>query len=440
MKKLAMFGAIVGAAVAVAVGWYLMKPKPPPLKVGSYPKLVMYGWQRWNGPFLKGTPFVIDTALVDRAAVYDLIMLDPFRVGQNSDVQRMIRERAPNAIRVSYFDAGRFYQCGDTWVGGDVPYGCDTTGQNAAWSRWIVVRAHNAVLWRKSGALHDRNIDYAQPGLAEHMADTVMAWMTDNFNGVFIDELNNDIRWTFPKTDSVDYARAGFPSALAWHEAYYAGVNRFYARMRELLGTKWLLGNAGQRGIYSCNGWMRENNPFQPNDTMTEYLLADSLHTQPPANMRTAWMPHANFTDPYAQRRARFTLAFATMGEGYGGPTWSPTDMSRGWGYSDLWMDEYAVDSSGSSTRDAAYKGWLGLPLGPAYRVADPLGGEQTHAWRRDFQKGCVLLYYGSTGVGTFQCNGYNRIRGVMDPVRNSGLPVDQVQLVPGEALFLVKS
>lgn len=133
---------------------------------------------RWSASYDSITGVVIDTALVEAQARYDYAIMEPYRVGPNAEVQRMLKRLNPAMTLLAFHKTGKYFVCGSGWSGGEVPMGCDTTGANAAWSRWVVIRAHDAVLYGKRGPyLGGGWIDFARPGLAEALADTIAAWV-----------------------------------------------------------------------------------------------------------------------------------------------------------------------------------------------------------------------------------------------------------------------
>jgi hypothetical protein len=136
----------------------------------------------------------------------------------------------------------------------------------------------------------------------------------------------------------------------------------------------------------------------------------------------------------------RFGLASALMFNGYFAS--SNTNATAG-GYSAaFWLDEYAVNSSGTAVvpTDAtasaarAAKGWLGSPLAAAFNVATPSqtlwsvvstgpsNSSNTMVWRRDYTNGIVVVNPTSSGQTVTLTGGpFKKISGVVDPAFNTG-------------------
>lgn len=140
----------------------------------------------------------------------------------------------------------------------------------------------------------------------------------------------------------------------------------------------------------------------------------------------------------------RFGLASALMFNGYFAT--SNTNATGG-GYSAAyWLDEYAVNAAGTAVvpTDAtaaaarAAKGWLGLPLAPAYNSTaypaniattlwsvlqtGPSNTSNTNVWRRDYSNGIVLVNPTGAAVNGISLGGtFKKINGVVDPAFNNG-------------------
>ncbi len=446
MKSWTMVGALL--AVGLLALFAARKPRrpkpvePAPVEAQavSYPIPAMYAWIRGNGaPFSKS--WVIDTAEIRRATRWDVMTLEPARRGINADAERMIRAADSTMRLLAFVPTSKFFVCGAGWSGGPVPYGCDTT--QMAFSRWAAVRAHGALLYGKDGPyLGGGWIDFTAPGLAEALADTVSAWMTPVFNGVFSDESCMTIVWTQGYGDLIDYRRAGFLTLADWDAAYRTGMARYFDRLRVLLPGKLMVGNCGGCGPDTVS-WMRENFPFQnagPGATpeqgwqrnmfgwpgTCDHGYMGSGGTGP--NWLTAWARNGDPRDPYNQQRARFTIASASLGDGIGTLTWSPTDAARGYS-PQFWWDEYSVDANGVSDTTGAHKGWLGQPLAAAH--------QQGHSWRRDFERGVVLVNPTLRPDTLDAGPGMYRIRGRLATIVNNGQIGGILVLPAQDALFL---
>jgi hypothetical protein len=420
-----MTRALLALALLALVG--CLKPAPTPATLTAYPRVAVYGWLRGNGaPF--SIAGVIDSGAVRRAARYDVAVWDVTRRGRsgvNGEAIRLLRSYNPSATLLALVGTSKFYVCGPTWYGGEIPYGCDTT--QFAWSRFRAVQHFDGLLYGADGPLLGGGfIDYTRRGLPEALADTVVAWLGSEWSGVFSDE--SCLGW-LPSGGEIDFHRSGFFSLAEWWVAYDAGVERYFSRLRKHLGPdKLIVGNCGPRGSKTANGWLLENFPWQPGGSIENYLAGDTFYAAPRLNSLTAWARSGDPGDPYNQQRSRFVLASATLGSGHGSLTWDRGDPARGW-VPGFWWDELSVTPEGKADTTGAHKGWLGRPLGPPYRH---LG-----AWRRDFEHGAVLVNPSAQAVKLGGLPGLYRLRGVLAPGVNSGAAADGTMLPAGDGLFL---
>lgn len=364
-------GAIALFALLGLGGGYLArrKPKPPPLPlpvVSEYPKRAVYAAMGSNGgQFVRNG--VVDTAVCQRFALHDYIIIEAHRTrAPNAAALRYIRQLNPRASMLAFVKSGKYFVCGLGWAGQTPPpYGCDTTGMHQSWSRWVVIRAHDAVLWSTSGQpyLGGGYLNWARPGFATALADTDAAWVPDYFSGIFCDEQCTS--W-LPGGDTVDHMRAGYATRAEWERAQWAGVQAYFARLRERLGSKLIVGNCGPHGSRTANGWMIED--WQNGHDVASYLARETTYTAPRQNWRTIWMHNPPTANDY--RWARYAIGVASLGEGVATPTWSSGDAARGW------FDGLDL---GADWRD-----W-GRATGVATRMQDGI-------WQRSFDHGVLTV------------------------------------------------
>jgi hypothetical protein len=157
----------------------------------------------------------------------------------------------------------------------------------------------------------------------------------------------------------------------------------------------------------------------------------------------------ANRDDPDDTQFMRFALASTLMFDGYFCFTnrTTPTPAYQtAW-----WYDEYAVDrTSGTATKDLAWKGYLGRPIAEAVsaddrtvRLADALamgdGGAVRSVWRRDFEHGIVVVNP-TKGDQTVDLGGaFRKILGVRDSVFNNGSMIDTIVLPQRSGAVLLR-
>lgn len=356
------------ALVGLAAFYLAMKPAG-----NVYPHAGAYAFIRGNGnPFVAGG--VIDTAKVYRLARYNRIVIDPARVGRNAEIEALLRNEQrrldPKSTILAFVPTGKFFVCGVGWVGGEIPYGCDTTANSNAWSRWRAIRAHDAVLWSTSGApyLGGGFVDFAKAGIAVALADTALAWLPKGWTGIFSDELCAS-GW-IPGGDTIDVARSGYASLAEWRDGYRAGVVAYYQRLREGLPTGVIVGNCGPEGTAIASGWLQENFPFQPGSTVASFIKAETTYAVPRQSWRNAWLDGPD-TSAANRKLARYACGVASLGDGVAAFVWSADFGDRGW------VDGWTIGPEWEP------RSW-GRAKGKAYQS----GG----LWKREFQRGTLTV------------------------------------------------
>lgn len=451
---------------------------------GDYPRTFMYSMMSVTGaPFRSGTN--VDYNKVEMQSRWDNVILDMVgnrahaSGGDNRPVVRATRTYSPEINLIAYSQGSTIFKCttgwwwdaGTGWSWDGLLGGCDTSATDFDWAKTRVIRAYNAMIYSST---RDRNndgrkdaacpgsdvgdhcganlqVDWAVPGFAQAMADTIAAWaqeLTGTWSGVFIDETCNSTLFNFfgAGEDSVDFTRGGYASAAAWDIAYRAGLQSFWARLRSRLPSNFLvLGNCGAMGDTTLNGWMREVWPDQNGGTWelnmfgpapgvaldVGYLGNDNTYVAPTMCMLTLQRADTNTpqSDLTAQRRHRWVVGSATLGDGVGTIVRTTQDPLRG--YLPWWMDEFAVTPDGRSTLDKTYKGWLGDPTSEHYAVGN--------GWRRDFVGGSVLVNPSAGNVTFTLGDGYYHIDGLTARTINDGSPASTVTVQSHDAVFVQK-
>jgi len=408
--------------------------------VSGYPLVGQYSeLRRTTFTFPDGT---IDSAKVRYQARYDIVVLEPARSGTRQEILALLRGYNPGATILAYQQGGFGFVCAPGWYWELPPvYGCDTTTANQAWSMHLALRATNGVLYSKltGGAFAGQfplEVDFAKAGTARALADTIVNWAAPAgiFSGVFTDGPCQTILWEQAYGDSIDYARSGYATLAAWDSAYRAGVRTFFSRLGVRLPGARLVGNCGPKGPQDLvHGWMGENFPYQNpvgwNNWHALLNAADTAYVTPQLSFITTVRDSLSFTNAECQRRLRFGLATATLHDRVVHSLCPPGGL-RGFD-PNAWADEFSVSPHGLATGDDTRKGWLGMPLGPAFQVGA--------AWRRDFEGGAVLVNPTGTVQAVNMPPGYRRILGTAAPGVNTGDPAVKVLLPAQDGLFLVR-
>jgi hypothetical protein len=348
----------------------------------DYPRLSMYGGAYGgNYPLTIGSPDgPLNLVAIDAESRYHELIIEPMHITPyRPDIIAALRQRNPS-IKLYAYLVGAFV--GPMTVPDSTVF--YTTRYRA------VVRDNGGFLYDQAGNEFFCNVNYAKrvngryviaEAVADFFYDAVAR--TGDWDGIFLDSFCNSILWMETPTRKIDYLRAGYTTLAAFDAAWLAGTDTLTNRLRRLTGSNFtLIGNCGRGTKYlSCNGWMRENFPFQNGGTWYDnmyndpggYLVDEERFLKPTHNyLFTAASPP---TDPYSStnlRKLRFGLGSAALGSGLG--VFGPSNINqRQYPYFDWWYDEYAVDlTTGHSSTQIAYTGWLGQPLAAYYQMIWP--------------------------------------------------------------------
>ena len=357
----------------------LVSSAPAPAGAGeNHPRLGLYGHVNGHSEPLATAAGAPNVALLDVVAKNHLVVLDASPLTEyRSDLLAALRARRADIQLIGYVQANYIWKVGAPDSTVHIPTVIRRT-----------VRDLDGFLYGQNGIEYDAaNINLAKrnaqgrfvvaEALADVFVDRILA--TGNWNGLFLDRYCEQLMWMQGFGDSIDYVRAGYPTWPAFDAAWNAGTDTLANRIRRRAGpVPVIIGNCGQGTQYgTMNGWMRENFPYQNGGTWETnllwpvggYLTDEPRFRTPSAGMMVAWP--TNSAQPYATdnlRRARLTLASASLGEGYG--RINPSNIDWTTGYMSWWYDEFAVNrTTGESSTLQADTGWLGRATGPATQM-----------------------------------------------------------------------
>jgi len=375
-----------------------------------HPRLGLYAGANGAGfPFIRSN-LTVDTALLDSVARFDAVILpaSPF-TEYWPQVLTGLRARNPNIRLYAYVQADY------AWPSN----GLDSLVHIPTLHYHLVRNLHAYLYDRKGNEFRDANIDLAhsnaggQYDVADSMADFFVSrvWNTGLWDGLFFDLFCSGILWDQTASESLDVARAGFPSAAAFDSAWQGGSNELALRLRRKLGSAaMLIGNCGQSQQYNAmNGWMHEAFPEENGGTWDQnmfrnpggYTVDEASFRAPQSDWLSAWP--SDVTQPYSldnMRRARWVLGSASLGDGYG--EINPDSLDTATNYLQWWYDEYAVDlHTGRSSGLRANTGWLGPALG-SYTSLPTLGPVDAAALNPGFESNLLGWNFVTTAGSTW--------------------------------------
>lgn len=252
-------------------------------------------------------------------------------------------------------------------------------------------------------------------------------WSTGLWDGIFYDEFSANVSWV--NGGWIDIHRDGEKddphlADVAWERAT---VNML-RETRGLLGADAVIVTNGDSTASLqpfVNGRMFETFPTpwhgqgRWEDSVSSYLGLHLMVGYRPAFIINGNSDNTGYNADY--RKVRYTLASTLMGDGFFSYDFGEQDHGQLW-----WYDEQDVQ--------------LGAPLNPAVNQS---GSGNTDVvpgvWRRDFEKGVVLLNStGETQVVHFETE-LEHIRGTQDPFINDGTLTNAVAIPAHDGVVLLK-
>jgi hypothetical protein len=406
---------------------------------GDFPRVGMYSAMRGNGWPLLRADGSIDSAACREQAKFDHVILDAPPPKLRPEILRTLRHYNPR-IKLYAYVMGAIY-----WRNPRPALGDTTT--DFPWRYWARVRDTDGILWCKGNRpCQWMNVNVAKPATMQALADLILTDVVwpGLWDGLFLDVSPARLYGiTLSEQDTIDIARLGFASEMAFHAAWEASHRAFTARLRAGSPPGFpIMANWGEaRELDLHNGWMIENFPFQNHGPQDDpwtgnmlynqwrqpgYLVRDTACVRPTLN----WIvsnPGYDSLSAETLRRHRYGLASVTLGNG--AHSWCRCESEprrRFW-----WFPEYAVNQYGKASTNGYWKGWLGAPLGPARRLASGV-------WRRDFKRGLVLVNPTNAFATVTPGGAFRRIRASLPGY--DGRRDTAFTLPPRDGLFLLRA
>lgn len=211
-------------------------------------------------------------------------------------------------------------------------------------------------------------------------------------------------------------AESGADADTQWRTA----LTDLYTTTRFTLGSRGIvLLNDGPRYASSVQGVQIENFAQQGwLADMREYrdsLAKGILPQYTGINANTG-----NKGNQHDYKAMRYGLASALLFDGYYGFTFGDREHNQLW-----WYDEYDI--------------FLGQPVGNAQEIKSGQKTLTPGVWRRDFERGIVLVNSTSEPYAASFDEEYERVTGTQDIVVNSGAIDTTFEIPPGDGILLVR-
>lgn len=362
-----------------------------------YPKIGMYSAINGAGEPLLNKDHTLNPETIALQARYDHVILDAHAPKHRPDIVSALRAANPNIQLLGYVMGAVWWQNPHPALGpaeNDLP-----------WHYFLAVQATEGFVFdttgnRIPGAVNTSKLETMLAIADVLIQDVVLPGLWD---GLLIDVTCPGAYSITGRTEEVDMARLGFANIPELDRACRIVHKQFIDRIRSQCPEGFsIVGNCGPSGEPSCNGWMRENFPYQNAGPFDDPWYANMFGNQygyPGYLNETYTVPQQSWlvSQPgYSQdseeskRHMRFGLGTACLAGGvhsFGRHEWEPR---RFW-----WYPEY--DNKGRG------KGWLGEALRP-YK---PLSNG---AFMREFVNGAVIVNPSGTARSTYLADLYRPV------------------------------
>jgi hypothetical protein len=250
------------------------------------------------------------------------------------------------------------------------------------------------------------------------------------WDGVFYDDAHQYASWL--NDGNLDLNNDGAKDTSSYIDQHWgSGLNNLFAKTRQYAGPGALIIGNGAYTLYNYgNGRLFENFPrfwsgATWDSTMQEYFAWQSKGLSPQLQVLNG--NNRNAGDQFSNiKNMRFTLASALLGDGYFSYDYGSSSHGQLW-----WYDEYSVDANGNATGDDRGKGYLGQPIGAAQKLSNG-------TWRRDFDRGIVLVNPTSQSQTLSLEKTYKKIKGTQAPSINDGSLVNTITLSGEDGVILL--
>jgi hypothetical protein len=246
--------------------------------------------------------------------------------------------------------------------------------------------------------------------LPNYMATNIVNTNQNHWDGIFYDNCFNDVSWvdsTITVSDS------------QWKDR----MTTIMQNTREQLPKKIILCNSNGKFYSYINGRLIEAFPSDNDGGWAGPMSKDFsvlAEGKPPSIVIVNSVQDANDNNIYQQMR--YNLTSTLLGDGF-----ASFDQSVSQHSSLSWYDEYSVA--------------LGKPLGDPYNVATNQGPNPAQwskgVWRRNFERGIVLINSADTEQRVVLENGFEKILGKQDPIVNDGSVVGSVKIPAHDGIIL---
>jgi len=381
-----------------------------------------------KGDFPKRANYYLSWDLSDETAAdlakWDLVILDMEHQNKNKAKIEKMRQLNPKIIILAYVaaqelrdDAIQLKQYAPLRA---------RLAENIKDSWWLKDSSGGRISWWPGA--HILNITADAPKVdgknwGDFLSDFISLEILSSgvWDGIFFDNTWNSL--TEKTGVNLDINGDGaVETSEAVENSYRAGMNAMIIRLRQNIGSNYILmGNDGET-YTSLNGMLFENFPSARgwNRMMRDYTNFQTRSVaEPRFSMLNANTKNEGEANEY--KKMRFGLGSALLGNGYYSFDFGDRDHGQTW-----WYDEYDIP--------------LGVPTGNGYLIKNPKAEfNATGVWRRDYTAGVVLVNSGAFAETVNMDAEFEKIKGTQDIKINNGLIVSAITIPAQDAIVLLR-
>lgn len=373
--------------------------------------------------FLK-TP--ISDAEADVLAQWDMVILGMQAQDTSRSQIERLRRKNPDILIIAYLASAEVpYANVDVIESENGPWHALMSGIDDAW--WLREEDDEIVsFWPGNRSLNPTNNSSLAHNkrwntyLPEFIDEELMS--TDLWDGVFFDSVWDTAAWV--NDGDLDLDRDGTrESGEELDEEWNEGMQTLFRETRRRIGDDAiLLGNGGDTYTDYLNGRMFESFPNfwegRWEGSVPKYFSFMDHGESPHVVMINGDTENTGDFENYHDMR--FALTSTLLDDGFFSYDWGTQDHSQLW-----WYDEF----------NAA----IGKPTGAPRRIDATSQAVKAGVWRRDFEKGIVLVNSTSKTQRVVLEGGFERIKGSQDPIVNSGQLTTTLTLPADDGIILLK-
>lgn len=350
-------------------------------------------------------------------ARYDLLVLPAETQIQNPNLFSKLRTANPNIIILAYVPSTSF----NHYFWKDSLHQKLLRGIQNEW--WLVSSSGTRIsIWPGTEAL---NLTTPWSNhLARYAAEDILT--TGLWDGIMFDEI--DACASCKNNGNIDLDRNGQRDNPSTADSQWqAGVVTLLQETRRLAGPNTIIlinGNSAPAYQSYVNGRIFESfpTPWEKSGLWQELMeSAKNLFTLVRQPQLFFFDSDTNNAGQQKHNDLRFNLGSALLAGAFFGYDFGTEDHGQLW-----WFDEYNV--------------FLGQPTGAASNIKNPEQNIFTPSvWRRDFEKGIVLVNSSEQTERVRLGEDFEKIHGTQDPITNDGAIVSRITVPKEDGLILMR-